>query len=295
MNGAPVLVCNVGGIGDHYLALPAVRAIVDLLGPDARFVGNRFAIGLVYREFGSRHIIDFTIKDKSVVERLETIVEAIGDCGRLVSLVPFEYRFVDPIVAALKRGVAVGFGLTHGIDVPLNDAQHAVDMYLDVPRRICSGRDLTGFLGPPQLAVRSLEFADRVRASLPPYVRLMVVHADTKPEKMWQAQRFRDVVHGFLAVHADTFVLVIGSIDIGLADGPFSDHVVPCINIPLHDSIALVARADFFLGVDSCMLHLADLFRVPTVGLFGVTDSRHWGLRFAPGIPRSRDNPKILG
>jgi ADP-heptose:LPS heptosyltransferase len=42
-----------------------------------------------------------------------------------------------------------------------------------------------------------------------------------------------------------------------------------------------VRSADAFLGVDSCMLHAADLFRVPSVGLFGPTRPSEFGLRFA--------------
>jgi ADP-heptose:LPS heptosyltransferase len=42
-----------------------------------------------------------------------------------------------------------------------------------------------------------------------------------------------------------------------------------------------VQESDLFLGADSSMLHAADLFRVPGVGLFGPTDPRRYGFRFA--------------
>jgi ADP-heptose:LPS heptosyltransferase len=40
--------------------------------------------------------------------------------------------------------------------------------------------------------------------------------------------------------------------------------------------------ADLFLGVDSLFLHAADLFRVPSVGLFGPTACEEWGFRVTP-------------
>jgi ADP-heptose:LPS heptosyltransferase len=43
----------------------------------------------------------------------------------------------------------------------------------------------------------------------------------------------------------------------------------------------LVADADLFLGVDSSMLHAADLARVPGMGIFGPTSAATWGFRFA--------------
>jgi ADP-heptose:LPS heptosyltransferase len=46
--------------------------------------------------------------------------------------------------------------------------------------------------------------------------------------------------------------------------------------------MGLVATADLFVGIDSSMLHAADLARVPGVGLFGPTRAVEWGFRFAP-------------
>src|SRR4029077_19855198 len=39
--------------------------------------------------------------------------------------------------------------------------------------------------------------------------------------------------------------------------------------LPLANALALATLSDMFLGVDSCMLHMADVSRVPGVGLFG--------------------------
>jgi ADP-heptose:LPS heptosyltransferase len=46
--------------------------------------------------------------------------------------------------------------------------------------------------------------------------------------------------------------------------------------------MGLVANADLFVGIDSSMLHAADLARVPGVGLFGPTRAATWGFRFGP-------------
>jgi len=45
--------------------------------------------------------------------------------------------------------------------------------------------------------------------------------------------------------------------------------------------MAIVEEADLFLGVDSCMLHVADLNRIPGVGLFGPTSAKTFGFRFS--------------
>ena len=48
--------------------------------------------------------------------------------------------------------------------------------------------------------------------------------------------------------------------------------------------MALVTEADFFLGIDSCMLHAADFAGVPSVGLFGPTSAAEFGFLVGPHI-----------
>jgi D-sedoheptulose 7-phosphate isomerase len=86
----------------------------------------------------------------------------------------------------------------------------------------------------------------------------------------------------FLELHPEVFVLVVGSVDLGLKAGRFAERITPCHGLPLTTSSALVELADLFLGVDSCMLHAADLFRVPSVGLFGPGGHIEFGFRFGP-------------
>jgi len=45
-----------------------------------------------------------------------------------------------------------------------------------------------------------------------------------------------------------------------------------------------VAESDLFVGVDSCMLHVADMARIPGVGLFGPTNAKEFGFYIGPHI-----------
>jgi ADP-heptose:LPS heptosyltransferase len=279
-----VILCHVGGIGDHYLSLPAMRALINVLGSKVRLAGHPEAIHLVYGELGLEgKIIDFTVKDGSLTRDIRSVVDEIGDCEFLVSLVPLLNGIADEVVTAVKPAASIGFGAACGTRIRLNERQHAIDMYLDVPRALDSGRLGGDIFDPPKLPARSLAFAREIRGQIPRGVKLLAVHADTKPDKMWDTRCFVDLLHGFASDHPEVFVVIVGSIDLGLTLGPVQERMIPCMDIPLLDSIALVSQADAFLGVDSCMLHLADLFRIPSVGLFGCTDSRLWGLRFARG------------
>jgi ADP-heptose:LPS heptosyltransferase len=68
----------------------------------------------------------------------------------------------------------------------------------------------------------------------------------------------------------------------GLNVGPERDRIFPYLGLPLDLAIGLVANADLFVGIDSSMLHAADLAGIPGVGLFGPTRAATWGFRFGP-------------
>jgi hypothetical protein len=278
-----VILCNVGGIGDHYLALPAIRALVQLLGAKTRLAGHRSAIGLIFGELDGAHEIIDLAQPGAVITDIQRIVDQIGDCDVLVSIIPLINELPDLLISAVKPRAAVGFGVTAGTNVKLNPHQHAFEMYLDVPRALDQTINVREFLAPPKLPEHSTVFARKVRARIPVGMKLWIVHADTKAEKMWCSGRFRDLIHGFVSAHREVFVLVVGSVDLALAYGACAEHVASCVGLPLLDSIALISQADFFVGVDSCLLHIADLFRIPSVGLFGSGDPRHWGFHMACG------------
>src|SRR5262249_48126309 len=120
----------------------------------------------------------------------------------------------------------------------------------------------------------------QLRQTLPAGSQVLVVHADTKPEKMWETTNFIATLDLFLQRHPEFVVWVVGTEDLQLNGGQQGGKVRRYLRLPLGQAMALVAEADLFLGVDSCMLHVADLFRVPGVGLFGPTLPAEWGFRF---------------
>jgi ADP-heptose:LPS heptosyltransferase len=101
---------------------------------------------------------------------------------------------------------------------------------------------------------------------------------------MWPVEKFIALLDAFLARHEDFVVFVLGGTDLHLDRGRCGDRVIPCCHLPIGVSLALVGLCDVFIGVDSCMLHAADLCRVPGVGLFGPTDPVEFGYRFGRGI-----------
>jgi ADP-heptose:LPS heptosyltransferase len=125
--------------------------------------------------------------------------------------------------------------------------------------------------------------ARSIRATVPAGAKVVVVHADTdSAEKRWPVTRFIDLLDQFLSRHRDFVAWVVGMGHEELNVGSERARVIPYLRLPLDLAMGLVANADLFVGVDSSMLHAADLARVPGVGLFGPTRPAQWGFRFAP-------------
>jgi ADP-heptose:LPS heptosyltransferase len=151
----------------------------------------------------------------------------------------------------------------------------------DVPLQLDPSLKPEDFAASPTFAPEARRLARQVRMHVAS-MRVLIVHADSKPEKMWEAEWFVTVLDTFLERHPDFVAFVIGTKDLGLDRGRAGKRVVPCYGLPLPVALSLVGEADLFLGIDSCALHAADLFRVPGVGLFGPTSCAEWGFRFGP-------------
>jgi len=209
------------------------------------------------------------------------LANAIGPCDLFVSLVPWHSASITELIELLAPPDSIGFFPQFVHARPRDYSKHAMDLAFDVPRYFDASLRVEAHLSPPVLPAEAWESARRIRARIPAPMRILAVHMDTASEKMWPIERFTHVLDKFLENHPEFFVLVVGALEYSCDHAPMSDRVVTACGLPLSVTFCLVASADAFLGVDSCMLHAADLFRVPGVGLFGPTCCHEFGFRVA--------------
>ena len=270
------------GIGDHLMTLPAVRAFSGALGGRMTLVCLPIA-SEVFRGVGARrslYIGPGTDCWKGGDFDARKLAQRLQPCDLLVSLNRIFTASMAELLHLMRPTRSVGLFPEFSVYFPFDQTRHSVDLAFDVARCVDPELELDDFSSPPELSAQSIKAAEYFRSLLPPGSRCLTVHADTSEEKMWPAKQLSGMLNDFLSEHQDFVVQLLGTHDLGIKHGIHASRIINCHGVPLSHSFAFVREADLFLGVDSALLHAADLFRIPSVGLFGPSDRRQFGFRF---------------
>lgn len=278
-------------IGDAVLTLPAMRALGEIFAAPLTLICPKVPFDLCFREV-SPLLIDTTAfhsgdlpSDRS--GDYDALAAQVGAVDLLINTLSF--AIPSETFRALRRRLApptsVGFKNDYdSYDIAIaKGACHSADQMFKLAHVFDPSARIEAYAQPLPIPPAVREQARSMRAALPRGYHVLVVHADTDwPEKRWPATRFIDVLDRFLSRHRDFVAWIVGMGHEELNVGREGARVIPHLGLPLDLAMGLVAEADVFLGIDSSMLHAADLARVPGVGLFGPTRSATWGFRFGP-------------
>ncbi|MCV7410464.1 glycosyltransferase family 9 protein [Mycobacterium florentinum] len=282
-------------IGDALLTLPTLRALAEMFTAPITLICPKIAFDLCFHAVSPR-LIDITGiapggppigREASQTLDYDALVADIGAVDVFINAVPWDVPsnlFIQPLWRRLAPTTSIGFPTDDDYDIIIpRDLPHAADLTFKLARLFDPSLRLESYDQPVPLAPSVQHAARSMRAAVPAGVKVLVVHADAGwTEKRWPATRFIDVLDRFLSRHRDFVAWVVGMGDEELNVGRERDRVFPHLGLPLDLAMGLVAHADLFLGVDSAMLHAADLAKVPGVGLFGPTRPELWGFRFGP-------------
>jgi hypothetical protein len=277
------------GYGDNILNLMALRALGSLFPGRLDFICGHDIQPTFFSDvpFRAVHELAFSrlATGRGSFTRTfdpEAAAAAVEGCDLLVSLNPWRSPALEALRAALAPAPSIGFSPGFDLALPMDERLHSARLAFEVPRRLCPSLRLEDFAAPLPLAGEAHGPARVLRGEVPAGARILAVHADTAADKMWPADRFLTLLDGVLADHPDLVAVIVGAEDTGLGALARRRPVISRIGLPMAATLALVGSADLFLGVDSCMLHAADIYRVPGVGLFGPTRSSEFGFLFAP-------------
>lgn len=270
----------VWGLGDHILALPAFRALAQLLPGKLTLLSTFSAPDLFFGDVAFARIVQVEMDFHSGGPLLDlpAVAAALGHQDLLIVVADSYASEWDSLSGLLGCKSSVGPSQFCSRRIDVHTLMHTVDRAFAVPKLFARHLEPEDFAHPFPLPLASVEFAESIRSHLEDR-KLLVIHGETKPNKQWPAARFRETIRIFLEMHRNYLAVEIArSHSIFGSDLP--ENIVPITGLPLASSIALAAAADILLCVDSVFLHVADLWRTASVALFGRTDPLRWGFRF---------------
>lgn len=115
------------------------------------------------------------------------------------------------------------------------------------------------------------------------YTRYLALHLDSSVNKNWPLAEIGSAICAVLSEYRDACVLIVGK----QGGFPFcechSGRVIYLDRFSLEAAMNVVARSTAFLGVDSCMMKVADVCGIPGAGLFATRrDASRWGYFWTP-------------
>jgi ADP-heptose:LPS heptosyltransferase len=276
----------INGVGDNILNLPALRALAQIFEGRLSLICSGKEALHIFDDLPLRRLIRIRAEMTGPGREFDarSVAEITENCDLFISLVPWCSPSLIQLIKELRPALSIGFFSNYDIEIPLDYNKHSAELGFDVVRLFNPAYCLRDFTAPPSYRNEALAEAQSLLSCLNPGTRILAVHADTASEKMWVSARFIKTLDIFLDLHKDYSVFIVGHTPLGLDSGLYGNRVIPCYGLGLSASQSLVTKADYFLGVDSCMLHVADFARVPGVGLFGPTRAEEFGFLVGPNV-----------
>jgi hypothetical protein len=194
--------------------------------------------------------VDMQLSGDGRIFDADALARAVRQCDLLLSLNPWHSTSMDRLLTILKPAQSVGFFSAFQVNLPRDYSKHSADLAFDIPRFLEPSLRLDDFAERPTFPPCYLKQAQRIRAVFPTDLRVMAVHADTRPEKMWSSFRFANLLTAFLSRHPEFVVFVIGPTDPDFVHNVRDSPVFSCSGLPIATAICLVAECG--LSIHAC-------------------------------------------
>jgi heptosyltransferase-3 len=273
-----LLILRGGALGDFLLTLPVVAALhrqwpsvpIDLVA-DSRFADLSIGSGWVRKV----HSLDAALMAQlyvSEAERDPALAESLRGYDAVLCYLDDSAQTIAQTLeqAGIRRQVFTSPRVIHG---------HAVDHFMGALREL--GVEMKR---DDSVVVRLRPEVERaaiaVRLSEPGV--FAVIHPGSgSARKNWPLDRFVGLADRIRREMAIRPVFILGEAEEGLelVLRKAAPSVLCLAKLELMDVAAILNRAQFYIGNDSGITHLAASLGVPTWALFGPTDPAQWAPR----------------
>ncbi|HAS41487.1 MAG TPA: hypothetical protein DCS93_13480 [Microscillaceae bacterium] len=269
------------GLGDHFIALPTMRALAHLFKDRLTLVTQELShTEVIFQEVAFKHILRTKHFNNQKFDAQE-LIKALEPYDALISITPWVNTSLMNLLKLFRPRKTFGLFENFEYRAAFKKPIHQSDMAFCVPQIFDATLQVEDFAYAPTLPDQVKRVPAVFREKIPADCKLLVVHTDTKPEKMWSADKFIQVINELLDSYSQLGVVMVGIDMPDLAQCSAPERIICFDKVPFEVSWGVVSCADYFLGVDSVFLHTADLHQVPSVGIFQDDNYKEFGLRFA--------------
>jgi ADP-heptose:LPS heptosyltransferase len=275
------------GIGDTFFCLPALRALTQLFNGKAILVCPANHENWWFNELLVQQIIKIDAKctNQGFEFDANALHQKIPDCDIFFSMVSWLSPSLIALMKLWRAKLSVGYFHNYDIFISSLMTKNSFVSNFDCVKIFDPSLHLVDFSHPPIFPEDALATAKLFLDTIVSNDRkILSVHMETKKNKMWTLSKLSRFLDIFLEKHKDYVVLILSLSPMPIRLAKNKDRLVPVFGFNLAFKSALLSLSDLFLGVDSCLLHLADLLRIPGVGLFGPTDPKRFGFYFSQHI-----------
>lgn len=213
---------------------------------------------------------------------------------RYVAVLDLQEQMKGALIASMARGVRHGpdrASIREPVATLAHDVHHAIDRkqhLIDRCRQLAAAALGYRIVGPPRFG---LVPPDAAPTATPDRPYAVLVHGTSRADKLWPDAHWRWLI-AELAAAGLAIVLPWGTEaelarSEALAAGIADARVPPPPRLSLPALAGLLARAEFVVGVDTGLVHLAAALGTPTISLFVATDPLLCGV--AAAGPHARD------
>ena len=274
------------GLGDYLLTLPSLRALACALPTRLALITSDGPAEFLFGDVGIDRFVKVPMLRPSLGAArsfsASEVVQELGPIECLISLVPWHSESLSELLRLVRPAWTIG--LHHDFDFCVRDnaREHAADRPFNVVKKFAPHLQISDFAHPFALPPESVAAAADIRRAIGINRRILVVHEETATkEKQWLPSRMEETLRVLTTMHPDLFTIVVSRHPPSFDVETLGEAAISITRISLPFFLAIIAQADFFIGVDSVGIHVADLWGIPAIGLFGPTRPEEWGFRFS--------------
>lgn len=285
-----VVIIFENGLGDQILVLPTIRYLFSVFGKKMTLVCGKASLSSHFFEeikFKKKIPVNFYDIENGIRNfDAKEVFSQIQGCDLLIHPCLWKSepeQGIQQLVSLLGQIPTIGFYDFFSYQIPIIPNFHISDVIFSITSVFSNTETIESFAKPITFRSHTIKQIAKIRQTIPLQNTIITFQIETKPDKVWDFQKFNQLFEAIIVDNPDTSIFIVGSTHKDLAKYDFQNKNISYIGLDgnqIELSCAVVSISDYFIGIDSVFLHVADICRIPTLGIFGPSSYIRYGCRF---------------